>query len=148
MQKPVCKEINGTKHYARKFSLAGVNEMNSVTIKMQVGDSAISRTELAEMMTKKTDDGESEARTTLEVAQAAQAAFKIPMAAVMMHSAAMRSLRLRHSLCTADGILKYKTIADLEDRIEADEADELLILVNEVNPPKAVAAELEDAEKN
>lgn len=148
MSKPISKEINGTKYHARKFLLAAVNEMNAATIKMQVGDSAISRTELAEMMTKKTDDGETESRTTLEVAEAAQAAFKIPMAAVMMHSAAMRSLRLRHSLCNADGILKYKSVAQLEESIEADDADDLLALVNEANPVKTVAVELGEAEKN
>lgn len=148
MQKPISKTINGKQHYARKFSLAGVNEMNAVTVKMQVGDSAISRSELAGMMTKTDENGETVTLSTLEVAQAAQDAFKIPMASVMLHQAAMRSLRLRHSLCSADGVLKYKSVAQLEDSIEADEADDLLALVDEANPVKTVAVELEDAEKN
>lgn len=148
MSKPLSKEINGKTHYARKFSLAGVNEMNALTIKMQVGDSAISRDDLAQMMTKTNESGEVETLTTLEVAAAAQAKFKIPMAAVMMHGAINRSLKLRHSLCTIDGVLKYKSVADLEDKIDADEADELLALVDEANPVKTLAAQVEAAEKN
>ena len=143
MKKPLSKIINGTVYYARRFSLAGHNEMNAVSIKMQVGDAAISRNELTEMA-----GDDEKPRSSIEVAEAAQAKFKIPLAAMMMHSAAMRSLRLRHSLCNADGVLKYKTVADLEAGIDADEADELLQLVNEANPIKAISAELEDAEKN
>lgn len=144
MQKPISKEINKITHYARKFTLAGANELKRSALQCMLGDSALSQAELRELTAAK-NDGEASAE---DIGAAAQSHFRMPMVSVMMQADVARSLRLRHSLCNADGILKYKSVADLEDRLDADEAEELLALVNEANPDKTVKAELADAEKN
>ena len=145
LNKPVSKEINGKTWYARRFTLGGANELKRSALQCMLGDSALSQAELRAMSTPK--DGESEI-TANDIGAAAQAHFKMPMVSVLMQQAVTLSLRLRHSICTADGILIYRSVDDLEAKLDAETAGKLGELVDLANPILPVAAELEDAEKN
>lgn len=142
MQKPITKLINGAPHYARKFSLAAVNELRRSSLQCMLGDTAISQAELKQITGAKED------ATLEDIGNAAQMHFKLPVVSVMMQKSVTDSLRLRHSLCNADGVLLYRSVEQLENAIEADDVPALLELVDEANPVKASAAELEKAEKN
>lgn len=145
LNKPISKEINGKKWHARKFSLGAVNELKRSALQCMLGDSALSQNELRELSKPKDGDAEGDAD---DIGAAAQAHFKMPMVSVMMQQAVTQSLRMRHSLCSADGILLYRSVEHLESAIDADEAIELAALVDLANPIATVAKELEDAEKN
>ena len=138
--KPICKIINGIPNYATKFSLGAVNEIKRTEIQAMAGDSALSRAELKALA--------GENATAEEIGAAAQMHMKIPVVAVSMLETIRNSLRLRHSLCNADGVLLYKSVDQMESVIKADEVDELLALVAEANPVKTIAEKLEEAEKN
>ena len=145
MNKPISTEINGKKWYARKFSLGAVNELKRSALQCMLGDAALSQNELRELAKPKDGDPDLDAD---DIGAAAQAHFKMPMVSVMMQQAVTQSLRMRHSLCSADGILSYRSVDDLEARIDADEAEQLCDLVDLANPIAPVAKQLEDAEKN
>lgn len=140
MQKPISKEINGTKYYARKFSLAGVNEIKQAGFQSILGDAKMSQAELRELTAG--------AKDADDIGAAAQEHLKMPMVSVMMQATVLRSVRMKNSLCNADGIFKYRSVADLENALDPDDVDALAALVNEANPVKTIAVELEDAEKN
>jgi hypothetical protein len=138
--KPICKIINGKPNYARKFSLAAINEIKRSGIQCMVGDAKISQAEL------KAIAGEN--ASAEEIGEAAQMHLKMPMVSVMMQKTVLESMRMRHSICNADGVLLYKSVEQMEQIIDPDDVDALLELVAEANPVKTIAAELEEAEKN
>ena len=142
MQKkaPVTKKINGVACYARKFTLAAVNEMQLATSQSMYGLTAVSRAEMKAFVT----DG----ATVEEIGRAMQDHMKMPIVSLAMQQTVINSLRLRHSLCNADGVLLYSSVPDMENVIDPDDVNELLQLVAKANPIKTQAAELEQAEKN
>ena len=144
MQKPISKEINGSTWYARKFSLAGVNEMSLAVSKMTVSDTSMSQQEARELTVN--EDGTP--RTEAEIAKIAAGRIRISMFGMSEYQTVIKSLRLRHSICNADGFLRWKSVAVMEESIDADEAEALGVLVDDANPPKTAKVELEEAEKN
>ena len=140
MKKPISKEINGVTSYARQFSLAGLNEIKQAEFTSILGDAKMSQAELRELSAN--------SKNPEEIGAAAQDHLKMPMVSVMMQSTVLRSVRLKNSLCNADGIFKFRSVAEMENTIDPDDVDQLVELVALANPAKPIAAQLEDAEKN
>jgi hypothetical protein len=140
MKKPVSKLINGTLYHARKFSLAAVNEIRQASLTAMYGGATLSRADMKSFA----KDGAS----VEEIGLSVEDHLKMQIVPVLMKESVALSLRLKHSLCDADGILIYKSVAQMEQVLDPDDVEELEALVNAANPVKTVAAELEDAEKN
>ncbi len=140
MKKPISKEINGTTWYARQFSLAGQNEIKQAGFQSLLGDAKMSQADLRELTVNSTNPD--------DIGAAAQEHLKMPMVSVMMQATVLRSIKLKNSLCTADGVFKFRSVADFENNIDPDIVDDLYALVIEANPAKEITIQLEDAEKN